>query len=436
MVQVVAPLRAGGTGSASKENGEYEEFFYHRLVDGFNLLRPPTVHHLEQTVKALQKQQPSSSLSSSSSSSSSRKINNNNNRDVWRGYDNEVAAASQRRTEKDKCSFSAKQPLELESHITTIDFMTVTPTSNTGSGSTGFDTGFGSDFGSGFRGHHQQPTVEQKLGGIDNKPLLPPCSSQLTHPPLPLTSSPRSQARKHHVPPSPHKKKKAPLPPHRNANKAMKKQQQGGKKKRSGRSRRRQRRRMTAVSSLGGSGGGGGDGGGSGNTSGQVPGGPSLRLAGITAGATDEPLAADGSLATAGALEAVELTVAEALPAAEALTAAEALAAAEAGLLGDERAQAVASRGAAWAAKELTLRAALCYWAAVIDRIGELQLKARVLQARRGQEDAPAAFNTGSIGTATVMTPPAEVAPRLVLDSHARTTSVPLEGHACCVCGQ
>jgi hypothetical protein len=49
---VISPVRSGGFGGASEGN-EYEEFFYHRLKDGENVLKPPTVHELPQVVAAL-----------------------------------------------------------------------------------------------------------------------------------------------------------------------------------------------------------------------------------------------------------------------------------------------------------------------------------------------------------------------------------------------
>ena len=56
---------------------------------------------------------------------------------------------------------------------------------------------------------------------------------------------------------------------------------------------------------------------------------------------------------------------------------------------GDALAQAVASRGAAWASKELTQRAAHCYWAYVIDRIAALEKQGQALPPRPNNSDGP-----------------------------------------------
>jgi len=49
---VISPVRSGGFGGASEGN-EYEEFFHHRLKDGENVVKPPTVHNLPQVVAGL-----------------------------------------------------------------------------------------------------------------------------------------------------------------------------------------------------------------------------------------------------------------------------------------------------------------------------------------------------------------------------------------------
>jgi hypothetical protein len=56
---------------------------------------------------------------------------------------------------------------------------------------------------------------------------------------------------------------------------------------------------------------------------------------------------------------------------------------------GDALAQAVASRGAAWASKELTQRAAHCYWAYVIDRVAALERQGGALPPRPNNSDGP-----------------------------------------------
>jgi hypothetical protein len=56
---------------------------------------------------------------------------------------------------------------------------------------------------------------------------------------------------------------------------------------------------------------------------------------------------------------------------------------------GDVLAQAVASRGAAWASKELTQRAAHCYWAYVIHRVAALEKQGQALPPRPSNSDGP-----------------------------------------------
>jgi|AntAceMinimDraft_5_1070358.scaffolds.fasta_scaffold136584_1 hypothetical protein len=63
--------------------------------------------------------------------------------------------------------------------------------------------------------------------------------------------------------------------------------------------------------------------------------------------------------------------------------------AAGAAAVGDARARAVAAAGAAWAARELTQRAAHCYWAYVIHRVAALERQGHALPPRPSNADGP-----------------------------------------------
>ena len=65
---VVAPVRGGGF--RTQPGNEFEEFFFHRLVDGDNALRPESVQDLPELVASLQDSSSSSSTASSNSGNS------------------------------------------------------------------------------------------------------------------------------------------------------------------------------------------------------------------------------------------------------------------------------------------------------------------------------------------------------------------------------
>ena len=50
---VVSPVRAGGSGGAGPNN-EYEEFYFHRLEHGVNILRPASVDDLPALIQGFQ----------------------------------------------------------------------------------------------------------------------------------------------------------------------------------------------------------------------------------------------------------------------------------------------------------------------------------------------------------------------------------------------